>query len=80
VEFDHLEHPYLDEETFSRNDVFWIGMIGVVIGWLAVRSFSEFVTVVGLWILLDMAIYAYRNDEELLRISSPKDGGENQGS
>jgi hypothetical protein len=76
VDLDGLSHPYLDKEVFSREDIFWAGQIGVLIGWLAVDSFTDFVFVVGFWILLDMMLYAYRNDEQLISL---KQGGENQG-
>jgi len=70
-----LSHPYLDEEEFTRNQVFWTGNLGLLFGWLAVDSFKDLVFIAGLWILADMILYAYRNEEQLIRL---KQRGEDQ--
>lgn len=79
MEFEHLTHPYLDEEEFTRNQVFWTGNIGLLFGWLAVDSFKDLVFVAGLWILADIILYAYETDHDLVNLNAAgKAGDENQ--
>jgi len=77
VDFEHLNHPYLDEQKFTRNQIFWTGNLGLLFGWLAVDSFTDFVTVAGLWILADMVLYAYQTDHDLVKMKGSQPGGEN---
>ena len=77
MDFEHLSHTYLDEETFTRNQIFWIGNVGLLLGWLTIDSFTDFVTVAGLWILADMILYAYQTDRDLVKMQASQTGGEN---
>ena len=78
MNFEYLSHPYLDEESFSRNQLFWVGNIGLLVGWLAVDSFPEFVTVAGLWIFADMILYAKQTDADLVKMYGSQKRGENR--